>query len=154
MFEADVRHSFRLIMQRPDRRPGGSRLRRAAELLKPAAERRLLSSAELEVYTAAFRRTGFRGPINWYRNLRADWERAAGLPDHVAAPALMITAELDPFLPPKLARGMERYVPDLETRMIPGSGHWTQQEAPEAVNRILLDWLDRRFPLGAEAESP
>jgi pimeloyl-ACP methyl ester carboxylesterase len=29
---------------------------------------------------------------------------------------------------------------------VAGSGHWTQQERPEDVNRLMLDWLDRRFP--------
>ena len=31
-------------------------------------------------------------------------------------------------------------------RMIPGIGHWTQQEKPDDVNRLLFDWLSRRFP--------
>ena len=39
------------------------------------------------------------------------------------------------------------FVPDLEKSLIADSGHWTQQEQPHAVNRVILDWLDRRFPL-------
>lgn len=161
LFEADVRRSFRFFMQRADGRvrTGADRtkllaLQSALAVFRPRAERQLLSEEALDVYAEAFRRGGFRGPIHWYRNLRANWERSAGLADHVGAPALMITAELDPFLPPQLAEGMERYVPDLETHRVEGSGHWTQQERPEAVNRILLDWLERRFPLGAKPESP
>jgi pimeloyl-ACP methyl ester carboxylesterase len=42
---------------------------------------------------------------------------------------------------------MEALIPDLEKQLVLGSGHWTQQEEPEAVNRIMLDWLGRRFPL-------
>lgn len=155
LFEADVRRSFRVVMRRTGGdRPKPSVLQTASELFRPKAEHQLLSEAELEVYAEAFRRGGFRGPINWYRNLRADWERSAELADHVSAPALMITAEFDPFLPPELAEGMERYVPDLEPHRVRGSGHWTQQEQPEAVNRILLSWLGRRFPLGGAGESP
>lgn len=160
VFEADLRRSFRFFMRRTDgrERPGPERaklgaLQNAFEFFRPNPEHQLLSDAELEVYVAAFRLSGFRGPINWYRNLAANWESSAGLPDHVAAPALMITAELDPFLPPELAEGMERFVPDLETAMVRGSGHWTQQERPEAVNGLLLDWLDRRFPLGSPGET-
>jgi pimeloyl-ACP methyl ester carboxylesterase len=41
---------------------------------------------------------------------------------------------------------METYVPDLEKALIAGSGHWTQQEKPAEVDRVILDWLDRRFP--------
>lgn len=129
-------------------------LHNALEFFRPRPEHQLLSPEDLEVYVEAFGRSGFRGPINWYRNLRRNWERSAALPDHVGAPALMVTAEFDPFLPPQLADGMERYVPDLETHLIQGSGHWTQQEQPEAVNRILLDWLKRRFPLPDGRETP
>jgi pimeloyl-ACP methyl ester carboxylesterase len=41
---------------------------------------------------------------------------------------------------------METYVADLEKALVKGSGHWTQQEEPEATNRIILHWLQRRFP--------
>ena len=154
LFEADLHRSFRFFMRRTDgrRRTGDERARMAAlanalEYFRPKAEHQLLSPEALEVYVAAYRRSGFRGPVNWYRNLSGDWARSADLPDHVSAPALMISAELDPFLPPELSAGMERFVPDLERASIPDCGHWTQQEKPDAVNRILLDWLDRRFPL-------
>ena len=45
-----------------------------------------------------------------------------------------------------LAAGMPMSIGDLEMHMVAGSGHWTQQEKPEEVNRLILDWLDRRFP--------
>ena len=35
---------------------------------------------------------------------------------------------------------------DLEKALVKESGHWTQQEKPEEVNRLILDWMDRRFP--------
>ena len=46
----------------------------------------------------------------------------------------MVMAEKDAVLPPRAADGMEAFVPDLEKRLITDSGHWTQQEQPEAVN--------------------
>ncbi len=118
--------------------------RRLAELpdLGPA----LLQREELEHYVAVFERTGFRGGINWYRNLDRNWEttpRLAGA--RIEVPSLMITAEWDPVLPPALAAGMPALVPDLETRMIGACGHWTQQERPDELNRLLVDWLRRRF---------
>jgi pimeloyl-ACP methyl ester carboxylesterase len=58
----------------------------------------------------------------------------------------MIMAELDAVLPPSAADGMETYVPNLDRALIKGSGHWTQQEKPEEVNHIILDWMGRRFP--------
>jgi pimeloyl-ACP methyl ester carboxylesterase len=42
---------------------------------------------------------------------------------------------------------MDDQIGDLEKVLIEGSGHWTQQEKPDEVNAILIDWLDRRFPL-------
>jgi pimeloyl-ACP methyl ester carboxylesterase len=114
----------------------------------PRADRRqtFLTPAEMEVFVESFRRTGFTGPINWYRNFTRNWERSAGLVEQVDAPALMIMAELDAVLPPSAAEGMEAFVPDLEKILIEGSGHWTQQEKPDEVNRAILDWMDRRFP--------
>jgi pimeloyl-ACP methyl ester carboxylesterase len=59
----------------------------------------------------------------------------------------MVMAEKDAVLPPSSADGMEAICDDLEKVLIEGSGHWTQQEKPEEVNRALLAWLDKRFPL-------
>jgi pimeloyl-ACP methyl ester carboxylesterase len=54
----------------------------------------------------------------------------------------MITAELDIVLRPEMAIGMQVWVPNLgKTVLIEGSGHWTQQEKPEEVNRAMLDFL-------------
>ena len=60
-------------------------------------------------------------------------------------PYLMLTAEWDMALPPALAADMPTLCSDLETHMIERAGHWVQQEAAEAVNGHLVDWLGRRF---------
>lgn len=107
----------------------------------------LLSPEELAVFADAFRDGGFFGPVSWYRNFTRNWERAATLPTRIdGIPCLMITAELDAVLPPSAAEPMPAFIGDLETTMVRGSGHWTQQEKPGEVNRLILDWLDRRFP--------
>lgn len=106
----------------------------------------LLSEEELAVFVQAYERTGFTGPLNWYRNLRRNWEDTAGTADEVKVPALMVCAAQDIFLPPATTRGMERIVPDLERHTIADCGHWTQQEKPDEVNALLLGWLGRRFP--------
>ncbi|WP_439813779.1 alpha/beta fold hydrolase [Zavarzinia sp. CC-PAN008] len=106
----------------------------------------LLSEDELAVFVETYRRTGFTGGLNWYRNIRRSWEQAAGAPTNVVAPALMISAADDFFLPPVMTEGMEQHVPDLEKHIIADCGHWTQQEQPEETNRLILDWLGRRFP--------
>jgi pimeloyl-ACP methyl ester carboxylesterase len=97
-------------------------------------------------YAEVFRRTGFRGGINWYRNLDRNWETAPRVgATKVEVPCLMVTAEWDPVLRPEMAAGMPALCPDLETAMIERCGHWTQQERPDELNRLLLDWLRRRF---------
>jgi pimeloyl-ACP methyl ester carboxylesterase len=105
-----------------------------------------LKPEELAFFVETFQRTGFTGGINWYRNFTRNWERSAGIVERVDVPSLMIMAELDAVLPPSAADGMEAFVPNLEKTLIRGSGHWTQQEKPDEVNRAILDWMDRRFP--------
>jgi pimeloyl-ACP methyl ester carboxylesterase len=106
-----------------------------------------LTPEELGVFVETFRRTGFTGGINWYRNFTRNWERAAELPTRIDdLPCLMITAEKDAVLTPAMAEHMPAFIGDLEMHMVKGSGHWTQQEKPDEVNRLMLDWLNRRFP--------
>ena len=90
----------------------------------------------------AFKKTGFRGGLNWYRNIDRSWEESASIEQRVNQPALMITAELDIVLRPEMAEGMTQWVPNLrKTVLIKGSGHWTQQEKPAEVNAAILDFL-------------
>jgi pimeloyl-ACP methyl ester carboxylesterase len=102
-----------------------------------------LSEDELDVYVEAFERTGFSGGLNWYRNIDRNWELTATVADRrVEQPALFLTGELDPvrrFMPAEAMRG---WVTDLRAEIvIPGAGHWVQQQEPEAVNAALLRFL-------------
>ncbi len=106
----------------------------------------ILTSEELRVFVDSYKRTGFTGGINWYRNIDRNWQASRGVEQRVSVPSLMVSAEDDVALPPSLTNGMEAYVPDLEKHVITGCGHWTQQEKPDDVNHLLLDWLKRRFP--------
>ena len=124
---------------------------RMIESYDPAADPRgkFLSDEEFRVFADTFGRTGFTGGINWYRNFTRNWERSADLPTRITGiPCLMITAELDAVLPPSAAEGMNEYIADLETCMVEDSGHWTQQEQPAELNRLILGWLNRRFLQG------
>jgi pimeloyl-ACP methyl ester carboxylesterase len=62
--------------------------------------KRILSPQEMSVYVETFRKTGFTGGINWYRNITRNWERSAEFGDVIKVPSLMIMAELDVVLPP------------------------------------------------------
>jgi pimeloyl-ACP methyl ester carboxylesterase len=105
----------------------------------------LLTDEQLAVYAEAFRAGGFRGPVNWYRNFDRNWEMSAGREsDRIdGVPCLMVTAAWDPVLPPALAQGMPDLIEDLEIHEISECGHWTQQERPDELNGILIDWLQR-----------
>ena len=137
--------------ERPSRRlpkgvpPGMTHLlKRFAEFTGRDEALIAVPAAERAHYAAAYRRSGFRGGINYYRNVTANWRRMDGVDLTVRQPALMIGAELDPFLPPGFMDGMEERVPDLQKHVIKGCGHWTQWEAADALARLMIAWLRKR----------
>ena len=117
---------------------GGGLLSRFAD--RPHGK--FLTDKDFDVFVSAFKKTGFRGGLNWYRCIDRSWEESAGQEDRIHQPALMITAQRDVVLRPEMAAGMETWVPNLrKTVLIKGSGHWTQQEKPAEVNAALLEFL-------------
>ena len=102
-----------------------------------------LTQEELDHFVAEFTRTGFTGPINWYRNFDRNWALTATLDGaHVSVPSLFIGGSRDPVLlmsPPELA---EPYLDDHRgTVLVEGAGHWVQQQSPREVNAALLDFI-------------
>ena len=105
-----------------------------------------LTEADVDVYAADFARTGFRGGLNWYRNLDRTWELMA--PWHhatVSVPALFVAGDRDPVVAGMMRSAFEQLpttVPGLRRSVIlSGCGHWTQQERPQEVTRELLGFL-------------
>ncbi|KAL3697312.1 hypothetical protein R1sor_011388 [Riccia sorocarpa] len=103
---------------------------------------------ELQVYVDTFKRTGFTGALNWYRNLDKSWElMAAWTNKGTPVPALVIIGDHD------LTFGFVRkshesphfkaHVPNGEFKIIPGAGHFILEEAPEVVNSLILDYLKK-----------
>ena len=107
-----------------------------------AAGELMMSEAELALFVESFRRSGFTPGINWYRNFTRNWEILGRYPERVEQPALMIYGRYD-IVPQSEA--LPSIVPDLETATLE-CGHWIQQEAPDETNRLMLDWLARRYP--------
>ncbi|WP_417318651.1 alpha/beta fold hydrolase [Erythrobacter aureus] len=108
-----------------------------------------LNEDDLDFYEAEFQQSGFRGPLNRYRNHEADYEWLQGWAGkRIEQPALFIGGTRDPatFLfgavedPIALVK---MFAPKAEGHILEGVGHWTQQERPDVVNRILIDWLNR-----------
>jgi pimeloyl-ACP methyl ester carboxylesterase len=107
-----------------------------------------LTEPDLDLYTAEFERTGFRGGLNWYRNTVRNWELLAPWSGaRVLTPALFLYGEEDPTLEvPGVRRAIQNMpslVPQLQTVFLPGSGHWVQQEKARAVNETILSFLQR-----------
>jgi pimeloyl-ACP methyl ester carboxylesterase len=105
----------------------------------------ILDEAELRYYADAFAKGGFSGPINWYRNWTHNWKSTRRVSQIVTVPSLFIGAADDRIISQKQIDAMRPLVPDLEMHMIESCGHWTQQEKPQELNAIMLDWLGRRF---------
>lgn len=105
-----------------------------------------LSEADLDYYAAEFERSGFLGPINWYRNIDQNWELLAAYSGaEITQPTLFLFGEQDPLLEiPGARRSIERmpkYVPNLRSIGLPGCGHWIQQERSAEVNQAMLEFL-------------
>ncbi len=136
--EANSRDAVGMVPRR------GGLLDRMAD---PAALPPWLTEADIDVYAGEFGRTGFRGGLNWYRNIDRNWELLApfaGTP--VTVPALYVAGDRDLVVTfpgmDKLIPNLSRFVPHLrKTLMLSGCGHWTQQERPEDVNTAMVDFL-------------
>jgi pimeloyl-ACP methyl ester carboxylesterase len=113
----------------------------------PATLPSWLTERDIDFYAAEFQRTGFRGALNWYRNIDRNWELLApfaGAP--VTVPALYVAGDRDMVVTfpgmDQLLANLKRFVPGLRnTLMLPGCGHWTQQERPAEVNAAIIDFL-------------
>ncbi len=156
---ADVRKTFTLFM----RRGGMFNAEEFAKLPRDAPQRKFqllkmleapvesysgkvfLTPSELDFFVDMYTKTGFTGGINWYRNIDRNWELTKDVVYKVKVPSLYVGAADDVVLPPSSANGTERFIPDLEKQTIADCGHWTQQEKPDEFNRIVIEWLDRKF---------
>jgi pimeloyl-ACP methyl ester carboxylesterase len=100
---------------------------------------------DLDFYSAEFEASGFRGPLNYYRNHNLTWELTEGAPTVIEQPALFVAGEKDGVIL-MAAEALEKLperVTNLRTnKLIPEVGHWTQQEAPEPVNQYMLEFLE------------
>src|SRR5206468_8966861 len=105
------------------------------------------SERDVDFYAGEFQSSGFRGALNWYRNIDRNWEMLApfaGMP--VTVPALYIAGDRDMVVAfpgmDQLLANLKRFVPGLRrTLMLAGCGHWTQQERPDGVNAAIVDFL-------------
>ena len=113
----------------------------------PATLPAWLSEADIDFYAGEFKRSGFRGGLNYYRNIDRNWELTAAFADvKVTVPALYVAGDHDmvvaaPGTAEHLAN-LKQFVPALRNiQMLPGCGHWTQQERPGEVSAAIIDFV-------------
>ncbi len=104
-----------------------------------------LTDADVDVYASEFEHGGLRGPLNRYRNVDRDWEDLAAFRGaSIGVPALFIGGDRDgpTIWGTPAIEAFERTLPALHRSIIlPGCGHWTQQERPDEVNAALIEFL-------------
>ena len=160
--EQDIRRSIRSMLyansgDMPLRLPqeqvgmvpriGGIAALTASNLVLPTTLPVWLSEADIDVFAAEFARSGFRGGLNYYRNIDRNWELLAPFAGAtVSIPALYVAGDRDLVL---AFRGMDQRVANLVqsvpqlhgTLILPGCGHWTQQERAAEVNVAIIEFL-------------
>jgi pimeloyl-ACP methyl ester carboxylesterase len=162
-FERDPRRTIRQLLYwgsgdadgslRGDGKPGNGLMmvRRGGGFLSgreaPEVLPDWLTEQNLNFYAAEFQRTGFRGGLNWYRNIDRNWELLAPwIGAKISVPALYVAGDRDLVLTFKgmdqLVPALRQHIPQLrETIILPACGHWTQQERPAEVNAALIRFL-------------
>lgn len=150
--EADVRKTMRMhlgIESLPSEKRGSSffskSMRYIDTLSDPDFLPAWLTEQDLDYYTREFERSGFRGGVNWYRNYDRNWELTSFLTGaKLFQPTLYLAGEYDGVLAMRRAAFdiLEETVPNLWKKVVmSGVGHWIQQERPEEVNQLFIDFL-------------
>jgi pimeloyl-ACP methyl ester carboxylesterase len=100
---------------------------------------------DVDMYVEGLQRGGLFGPVSFYRNLDANWERSKDLPASLySMPTGFLTGSLDPvnFMMPGAVDAMAEALPDFRgATVVEGAGHWVQQERPAETNAALLSFL-------------
>ena len=105
-----------------------------------------LTEHDVDVYAEAFEQSGFFGPVSFYRNMDANWERSKDipaslytmptrLPHRLARPGQLHDARARPRPWPR------RCPTSAGATVVEGAGHWVQQEKPAETNAALLEFL-------------
>jgi pimeloyl-ACP methyl ester carboxylesterase len=150
-FERDIDLTMRTVLGRGISEPSHLNIRYGKGFLgnldpdRPLPD--WLSEADIKYFADAYRKSGFRGGLNWYRNLDRNWDLTAPWQGaQVHQPSLFIAGSRDSVITgligAKRVNELERVLPNLKGRIIlDGAGHWIQQERPDEVNAALIDFL-------------
>ncbi len=125
--------------------PGGMMPRKGAPLANPASLPAWITESDIDVYIAEFTRSGFRGPLSWWRNIDRGWELMAAFAGAaVTVPALYMAGDRD-FVATVYSQAIatqSAMVPKLRPPItLAGCGHWTEQERAPEVSAAMIDFL-------------
>jgi pimeloyl-ACP methyl ester carboxylesterase len=151
-FERDVDVTMRILLGRGFSDPSASLFIEDGKgflgdisAIRPLPE--WLSEADLTYFSEAYQKSGFRGGLNWYRNIDRNWELTAPWQGaQIRQPSLFIAGSSDSVITgligAKRVADMERVLPGLKQKLIiNGAGHWIQQERADEVNAALIAFL-------------
>ncbi|PWT86205.1 MAG: epoxide hydrolase [Proteobacteria bacterium] len=151
-FGRDIRRTLRsafysLSGDRPPSAGGGAFAdagmvpRKGAALADPASLPAWLTESDIDVYVAEFTRSGFRGPLAWYRNVDRSWELLAPFAGAVVTvPALYMAGDRD-FVAAVFGKQSAIFPKLRPTITLAGCGHWTEQERAPEVSAAMIDFL-------------
>jgi pimeloyl-ACP methyl ester carboxylesterase len=104
-----------------------------------------LTEQDLAFFTNEFKQSGFRGGVNWYRNFQRNWEITPFLDGaKIIRPTVFAAGDRDIVMDMAADgyKNLESHVANLyKKHLIPGAGHWIQQERPKEINQLLVDFL-------------
>jgi epoxide hydrolase 4 len=101
-----------------------------------------LADQDIARYVAAMARPGaLHAALTYYRELMRHGAATLGPVRVITAPTLLFWGELDPYLGPALADGLDEWVRDVRVKRFPTLGHWINQQEPERINDALLEFL-------------
>ena len=104
----------------------------------------ILNDRELGYFVDAYSKSGFTRPINWYRNFGRNWQALADADYTIRIPTMFIAAADEVVVGPEHVEAMRTLIPDLVVHTLAPCGHWSQQEHPDEVNQLIVDWLVKR----------
>jgi pimeloyl-ACP methyl ester carboxylesterase len=125
--------------------PPGMMPRKGGFLTNPPSLPAWITEPDIDVYVKEYARSGFHGPLAWWRNIDRGWELMAPFAGAaVTVPALYMAGERD-FVAAVFSQSIAKQsslVPKLRPPiMLPGCGHWTQQERAPEVSAAMIDFI-------------
>ena len=125
--------------------PPGMMPRKGSFMTDPPSLPAWVTESDIDVYVKEFARSGFHGPLAWWRNIDRGWELMAPFAGTaVTVPALYMAGDRD-FVAAVFSQDIAKQsalVPRLRPPiMLPGCGHWTQQERAAEVSAAMIDFL-------------